>query len=445
MHEHLTSEGLSILLEQDNNEAQNRVLFHLLAVCPDCYRECGFLLELRCAGEIGERFSTIDVEMARSQKEAPGLWEKLKGFSLAHQLGLVRDTRQFRSWGLVEFLCRESERAISRDLAQAERQAELAVTVAEVLEEWQPAEMTWLLELRALALAHLGNARRVRGDLRGAKEAFKAAERWWHGGANNAGDVLGYEPRILALKASLYRDLRRLPEALALLEEALAADVTLSFKAKLLLSKANILREIGEVDLALTLLTDAAVWIDPKADPRLYLLLRHNLLDYLTIAGRFSEASNLLPQVAALAKDVGEEIDRTRLSWIEGRVRSGLGEHREAITLLQAARHAFLSSDMGYDAALVSLELATVFAKEGQPIEVKAIAREILPILQTEEIHREALAALAIFIQAAEAEKVTAELASRISNYLYEARHDPGLRFGGARSGEEGKPHDEKV
>ena len=44
-------------------------------------------------------------------------------------------------------------------------------------------------------------------------------------------------------------------------------------------------------------------------------------------------------------------------------------------------------------------------------------------------MHREALAALQLFQEAAERDEATAELARRVLGYLFRARYDQGLRF----------------
>jgi len=44
-------------------------------------------------------------------------------------------------------------------------------------------------------------------------------------------------------------------------------------------------------------------------------------------------------------------------------------------------------------------------------------------------VHREALAALRLFEEAADRETATAELARRILDFLFRARYDEGLRF----------------
>jgi len=200
MHDdHLTPERLDKLLEEAASEDQNRLLLHHLAVCADCYAVGGYILDLYRSDAIGLSFCSVDLELARSRAEAPALWEKLQGFSREQQRGLVRDTRRFRSWGLAEYLCQRSEQAAAQSPEEALHFALLAVEVSAALPEWQPAERSWLYELRAYALASLGNARRIGGDLRAAEQLFEQAQGLWEAGAADAGDVLGYEARYLAL------------------------------------------------------------------------------------------------------------------------------------------------------------------------------------------------------------------------------------------------------
>jgi hypothetical protein len=60
---------------------------------------------------------------------------------------------------------------------------------------------------------------------------------------------------------------------------------------------------------------------------------------------------------------------------------------------------------------------------------VKSIARHLVPVLKSQELHEEALAALLVFRRAAEVNGVTVDLLRRISSYLNRARHYAGLRY----------------
>jgi hypothetical protein len=74
----------------------------------------------------------------------------------------------------------------------------------------------------------------------------------------------------------------------------------------------------------------------------------------------------------------------------------------------------FLSKGMGYDTALVSLDLAILYIQEQRTIELKRLAVEILPIFEARDVHREALATLVVFQRACEQERLTMQLATQL-------------------------------
>src|SRR5437868_6386038 len=160
-HEHLDAAALEHLLALDRTEIQNRSLLHQIAVCPQCRAVGGWLLDLHRSGALRLQFGVVDVALARSRAEAPVLWERLERHPPERRLALVRATRSFASWGLAELLSRESERIAPEDARHAVELAELAVAVAESVEDDEPAEAHWTYQLRALAWSYLGNARRV--------------------------------------------------------------------------------------------------------------------------------------------------------------------------------------------------------------------------------------------------------------------------------------------
>jgi hypothetical protein len=84
---------------------------------------------------------------------------------------------------------------------------------------------------------------------------------------------------------------------------------------------------------------------------------------------------------------------------------------------------------MSYDVALALLEEAALLLEEGRAAEVKALAPELARVFEGKGVHREALAALRLFREAAEREAASAGLARRVLGFLFRARHDPGLRF----------------
>lgn len=435
-HDHLDQAALDRLLALDRTEDQNRALLHQLALCPECYKVGGYLLEIHRAGILPPLFSVTDVSLARSRSEAPALWATLERLSQSRRLALVQTERPFLSWGLCERLCSLSKDAAPEDAAAAIHMADLAAQISESLEDDEPAEDRWLYQLRAYAWAHLANAHRASSDLVSAEKSFGVADQWWEAGEMEAGDALGYGAQIRCLKASLRCDQRRFEEALHLLDQAFKAFFEgdpeyrdLHMAGRVLVTKSWVLSEQGEPDRAIPVLEKAEELIDPAREPRLILCARHNLLDNLSKAGRFSEGRALLPQVRELSRSAGSQLDRVRLRWVEARIAAGLGEADEARRAFSEAQRGFLDQSIAYDAALVSLEMATFLLQEGHTAEVRELTREMIPIFQAQDIHREALAALAVFQAAAALDAATVELAREVQAFLARARHDPGLRF----------------
>ncbi|HSG41307.1 MAG TPA: hypothetical protein VLE27_16825, partial [Thermoanaerobaculia bacterium] len=274
---------------------------------------------------------------------------------------------------------------------------------------------------------------------RSAEEAFEAAAGLWEKGACEIGDALGFGPLILDLKASLRRDQRRFDEALLLLDQATLAwlhgpeearDAHLAGRA--LIKKAYTFDQMGEPERALETLREAAPLVDSDRDPRLLLCLRHNLLDTLSKTGRYEEAAALLPEVEILARETGSPLDVVRLRWAEGRIAAGRGEAGRAEGLLEEVRREFSERGMGYDAALASLELAALYAGQGRTAELRELAWELPPLFHSRDVHREALAALTLFHQAAAKETATLEMIRSLGSYLTRARQDPGLKWEGS-------------
>jgi hypothetical protein len=128
---------------------------------------------------------------------------------------------------------------------------------------------------------------------------------------------------------------------------------------------------------------------------------------------RYAEAAALLPKVRELAEQQADELSLIRVVWLEARVAAGQGRTAEAEAGLNQARRDFADHDLPYDAALASLDLAVLWLGEGRTAEVRELATEMQAIFKANGIHREALAALRLFCEAAREETATVELARR--------------------------------
>lgn len=372
------------------------------------------------------RLQRNGVRALKDRQRAEELWERLKPKKAPERRFLVEEAYEFRNWALCERVCEESEKAAADNADRAVELAELALYIA----ERSPGDEAWRSRLQGYTWAHLGNALRVRNDLPDAEAAFARSRKLWAAGASSTSSGLLDEALVLDLEASLRRDQRRLTEALELLDRALAMPASRGKLTKtLLINKANALLTLGDFEGAVTVLRQAASLVEAEGEPRSLFALRFNLAVNLHFLGQYEEAKALLPDLHQLAARIGNDLDFTRLQWLQGRIASGLGEREQALVALSRTREEFASRGLVYDMALVCLELAVLYLEDGRVAEVKIISRQLAPIFQTQGVHREALAALRLFREAAEREVVTLDLAQRLVNYLQRAQYNPELLF----------------
>jgi tetratricopeptide (TPR) repeat protein len=354
------------------------------------------------------------------RERAEVLWGRLKGLSEETRLEVVRVAEEFQNWALCERVCEESITEASRKVERSRSLARLAQEIAERV----PGPGSWRDRLRGYAEAHAANALRVAGELKASEAAFESAKRLWHDGSDP--DAVLDPGRLPDLEASLRRAQRRFSEGLALLDEALVLGRS---PARVLVQKGFTLEVMGENQRSIETLLKAKPLVESQGDPRLRNILHCNLGFTLCHVDRFAEAAELAQGVRDCAAEMGDEIGVLRGIWLQGRIAAGLGRSAEARAFLEQARREFAAREMGYDVALALLEEAVLLLGEARLSEVKTLARELAVTFNTQGVHREALAALRLFQEAAEREEATAELARRILRFLYRARHDPSLRF----------------
>jgi transcriptional regulator with XRE-family HTH domain len=366
---------------------------------------------------------TVEGEALQARQRAGFLWDRLKRRTPAERKLLVEHDVKLRSWALCERVASESIKAAPNHPKQALELAELAQDIAERI----PGEMAWRSRVQGYAGLFVGNARRVCNDLPGADEAFARARKLWEAGA--PGDLgLLNEAWLPGLEAALRRDQRRFPEALKRIDEALALDAG-KLRGEILIIKAGIHDALGSPESSTAALLEAAPLINVDQEPRLAFGLRFNLMADLCQLNKFVEAEPRLREVRALAERLGEELDLTRVVWLEGKVAAGLGRLGEAQADFERARRVFHRRELSFDYALVSLELALLLLEQGRTAEVSTLAGEMLWIFQSQGVEREALAAIRLFCDAAKRETATVELARQVVKFLYRAQHDPELRF----------------
>lgn len=384
--------------------------------------------EYNPAIERATRFlSTVEDLYAKERAEASSLYADLTQYPIGRRLLLVRNCRRFHTWGFCELLLSQSQEQNFQDPSLGESTALLAV---EVLDHLEPSlyGSESLEDLRARAWAYVGNSRRVKADLQGAEEAFAFAFAFLRLGAGEPMD----RALLLDLKASLLTKQGQFSKALSFLHRSVAIFLELGEKhraGRALVNMSAVHSLAGDPEQAIFLLYRALTLIDPAREPRLMLIARHNLIDDLIETGQLMQAQKMLVKARPLYKRFPQPWFQNPRKWVEGKIARGLGQVDRAETLLLAARDGFLLTGAAYDTALVSLDLASLYAQQGRIAELKSLAEEMLPIFSSRQIHREALAAMDYWRQAVEAERAGVALVARVASFLHKARHNPELRF----------------
>ena len=384
---------------------------HLQERCPICRDQYEQIRRLsKEAGHSDEEVGVVEWQ------EAPELLARLEELPFPEQLRQAEEDEALHTWGLTQLLLQRSREVVSENPGTALERAELAVMVSRHLSSAY--DLSWVLDLRARAYAHLGNARRVLGELRSAEASFRKAESCLS--RSQTGNTWA-EAEILDMKGSLRMDQRRFEDARELFDRArdlYRQEGDSHGVAKVFLLKAKLFREMEDPEQAIEWLRRSREEIDPAQEPLLFATAMHNLLVALSLAGRFGEALDLLPEVRDLHRETARPLDLVRLHWTEGFIAYGLGRLDEAEAAYREVQQEFLKHGVLYSVALVSLDLALLLSRQGRTGELKLLAAELTASFSAQEVHREATAALVLFQRACDEERVTAELIAQLAALL---------------------------
>jgi len=423
-----------------------RVETHLRSGCPACQRRIHDILHAVIALEVPP-VETVGVAAERPAQDAalaaldqrvllqslersvaPSLAGELLAQPSAEREGLLRTQSRFCSLAVCELLIEQSFAVGFEEPERAVELAELALLLADQLDAEYYGRPV-VQDLRARAWAHLGNARRIGSDLPGAEQAMGCAEALLDQGS---ADPLE-EARVLDFRVSLLSDQGWFEEAAGLLNAVIAIyeDVGDNHrKGRALISQGLVLSYAGRPDEAVVCLSSGLMVIDWAVEPRLALMARHNLAWSLNDCGRSDEAQRLLERFREEYHDFHDFWTELRLSWLESRIALRLGREEEAEKGLCEVYARFLEKELFYDAAMVMLDLAALYLRQGKSAAVRKLAEEALPTILAEKVHRQAAAALLAFRQAAKMNLTTPRLLQEIASYLQRARKNPALRFG---------------
>lgn len=427
------------------------IIGHLLAGCPTCqermepttlamfrpgrpasspspWHESEYDFHLFKAFSTARRFGKEQeqerVEVRRDpdrtfSKEVPAKEAPAAALEPPHRSGL----RSVCSWKRCEALIEQSRQLRASDPEGMVMTAALAASLADRLDP-QVYAARKLADLQARAHAELGNARRVTGDTSGAEadltRAFKLAQ-------DGTGDPV-LLARVMDFTASLYTDQRRFGEAFELLDQLYRihqgrGDHHMAGRA--LISKGIAVGHASDTEQAVRLLSQGLRQIDSQRDPKLVLAAVHNLIWFLVEAGRLAEADCLLGESRGLYAAYGERLDNLKVLWLEGRIAAGLGDDLRAEGAFQQVRTGFVEVEMPYDAALVSLDLAAIWLRQGRTAEIRRLLDETLTFFRARNIRREAIGALLMLKEALRRDSATLTLLHAVESDLQRLGREP--------------------
>jgi tetratricopeptide (TPR) repeat protein len=392
------------------------VLAHLLAGCPRCKEALAPLgtamftpapeAEQEIAPELDaayDRAISKAFAVALKAQEAP-----------AHRAATECEELLERSRAL-----RHDDPAGMLELARMARQASDRVSP----EAYGPGPTA---DLRSRAWAELANAHRVNDDLLQAEAAMAWAMEL-HGQGTGSPLLLA---RLADLSASLFCDQRRFPEAFRMLDTAhiLYRQQGEAHEAgRVLIMKGLYTGYTGNPEEGLQLLSQGLAAIDRERDLRLVFHTLHNILLFRVELGEFAEAERQIHGMRPLYARHAGRLERIKLRGIEGKIAAGLGKYAHAEALFRGVRSELDAEGLGYQAALISLDLASVCLRLGKKAEVRQLVTEMVATFRAVGVEREAMAAMLMLTDAVEHDQTTLELLALVSGVLQRLQRGPGL------------------
>jgi tetratricopeptide (TPR) repeat protein len=329
------------------------------------------------------------------------------------------------SWSLCEALLERSRELRHDDPAEMLRLAKLARQAADHLvpeAHGRPA----VQDLRARAWAEMANACRVNDDLPQAEAAMAWAMEL-HGEGTGSPLLLA---RLADLSASLFCDQRRFREAFRMLDTAhiLYRQQGETHEAgRVLIMKGLYTGYTGNPEEGLQLLSQGLAALDRERDRRLVFHTLHNILLFRVELGELAEAQRQIERMHPLYGRHAGPLERVKLRGIEGKIAAGLGDYARAEALFREVRRELDAAGLGYQAALISLDLASVCLRLGKKAEVRKLVDEMVATFRAVGVEREAMAAMLMLTDAVEKDQTTLELLALVSGVLQRLQRGPGL------------------
>jgi tetratricopeptide (TPR) repeat protein len=283
-------------------------------------------------------------------------------------------------------------------------------------------------DLQCRAWAELGNAYRVAEDLGEAEHAFCRAESFFEQGTHD--ETL--QARLLDLRASYYGDRREFELAFAALDTIFtiySRNGNHHLAGRALITKGLHLSYKGDADEAIQTIRKGLSLIDADKDPSLHFAAVHNLARSLMEKGKFREARKALSRNVWRQQEAGGPLNLLKLKWVDAQINVGLQQFERAEFAFLEVKQGFLEVNKPYDAAVASLDLATLWLSQGRTTDAKVASLEAYEMFRSLGIRREGTGAFLVLMKAFQMGTATAKLVKSVAEHLRKAQNDPAARF----------------
>jgi tetratricopeptide (TPR) repeat protein len=421
MEQHLADEILErFLCSRTSIQESQEVVRHLLSQCPVCSEAAERLAvsiglferetpstSTQAYEEVFTRALSFGTEQAErlavDRLRAWGLWASLEPLAPQVRFSRVEADPAFHTFGLYDRLLEASRGYIRTDPAEAVDVVRLAIAVAERLD---PAVLgrERISDLRAGGFAALGNAKRLASDFEGSRRAFNEA---WRILEEEGTNEPAERAHLIGLESGYMQDMGEFETAESALEEALTiyrSNGDSHLAGRTLLKMGDCIGQLHP-ERGIARIREAIVLMDVTKEPRLDLCARHDLAWFLNDAGRPEEALAVLEAARALYKQFPDRWTQLRLHWLEGRIAASLGDLTAAESIFGQLWEEFRSRDLNHELVLVSIDLAEVLVRNGEPNRAAELITQCYPIMAAWGLHRYALSAWILFEDAVREER----------------------------------------
>jgi len=436
--DHLDSKDLATFLLGMLPQPQvTRYLAHILAGCRSCSQRIRDQLNSRTespsegyAEAFLEALSSVvdhEVPLAMERIAAPGLAARLHQLSWLQRRLLIANDPRFRTWGLCERLIHESRRR-SWDLHPDTLLdwARCALLVGEHVDSRHYGE-PHVADLMAEVHSNLANAHRLRSEFPAARRHLEEARNWLDRGTDDPLERV----RLGSYEASLLITLGHFEQAVELIDElskSLQHFQEDQLYAKLQVQKGSAL---GYYDPAAAVAVQrrALGLVDARQSPRLALCVRQGLIWCLNASGQSQEALLLYQASRRIFRQFPDRWAQLHLRWTEARLSFDLGKVDEADAAYQKLWSEAFELDQRLETALISLDIIEIQLALGHHREAGRLAGRLIDLFATWGVHRRAMQAWSLLVEALRQETGNRTLVTELSRYLRRAWKNPEFEF----------------